>query len=93
MPWKKDKYPPDWPEIARRVKEKAGWKCEWCGKPHNPKVPGETLTVHHLDGDPSNCDESNLRALCQRCHLKDQARVERLKLKREIEKTQTVMEL
>ena len=27
------------------------------------------LTVAHLDQDPRNCDRSNLRALCQRCHL------------------------
>lgn len=26
------------------------------------------LTVAHLDQDPANMDESNLRALCQRCH-------------------------
>jgi 5-methylcytosine-specific restriction endonuclease McrA len=28
------------------------------------------LTVAHLDHDPRNCDPSNLRALCQRCHLR-----------------------
>jgi len=27
------------------------------------------LTVAHLDHNPTNCDYSNLRALCQRCHL------------------------
>jgi hypothetical protein len=27
------------------------------------------LTVAHLDQDPRNNDDSNLRALCQRCHL------------------------
>lgn len=27
-------YPPDWPEIARRVKERAGWRCEHCGAKH-----------------------------------------------------------
>lgn len=26
------------------------------------------LTVAHLDHQPENCDRSNLRALCQRCH-------------------------
>jgi hypothetical protein len=29
-----------------------------------------TLTVAHLDHVPSNCDRSNLRALCSGCHLK-----------------------
>lgn len=28
------------------------------------------LTVAHLDHDPSNCDDANLRAWCQRCHLR-----------------------
>lgn len=43
---------------------------------------GETLfaqwrigTVHHLDGDKSNCRWWNLLALCQRCHLTIQSRV------------------
>lgn len=33
------------------------------------------LTVHHLDGDKSNCRWWNLLALCQKCHLSVQARV------------------
>lgn len=33
------------------------------------------LTVHHFDGDKANCRWWNLLALCQRCHLKIQARV------------------
>ena len=28
------------------------------------------LTIAHLDHQPENCDESNLRAWCQRCHLR-----------------------
>lgn len=28
------------------------------------------LTVAHLDHRPENCDPSNLRALCQQCHLR-----------------------
>lgn len=27
------------------------------------------LTVMHLDHNPQNCDYSNLRAACQKCHL------------------------
>lgn len=27
------------------------------------------LTTAHLDHDPSNCDERNLRAFCAPCHL------------------------
>ncbi len=28
------------------------------------------LTVAHLDHDPRNCDDANLAALCQQCHLR-----------------------
>lgn len=67
-----ERYPPDWDEISLNVREEAGWRCEWCGarqgEPH--PVTGSTvvLTVAHLDHDPSHCERSNLRALCQRCH-------------------------
>lgn len=33
------------------------------------------LTVHHLDGNKSNCVWWNLLALCQRCHLQVQTRL------------------
>lgn len=33
-------------------------------------------TVHHFDGRKDNCVWWNLLALCQRCHLKTQARVD-----------------
>lgn len=68
MPWKRHLYPDNWEEIAYKVKEAAGWKCERCGHPHDP-AKGRTLTVHHLDGDPRNCKPENLAALCQKCHL------------------------
>ena len=29
-----------------------------------------TLTVAHLDHTPSNCDRTNLKALCSVCHLR-----------------------
>jgi hypothetical protein len=34
------------------------------------------LTVHHLDGNKANCRWWNLAALCQRCHLQIQGRVQ-----------------
>lgn len=33
------------------------------------------LTVAHLDHAPENCDPANLRALCQRCHLRYDAQL------------------
>ena len=67
-------YPPDWPEIAKAVKDAAGWRCLRCGYPHDV-ASGHVMTVHHLDGDKSNCRWWNLPALCQRCHLSIQGRV------------------
>lgn len=67
-------YPPDWKEIADRVKTEAGWMCIRCGHPHD-YVTGHVLTVHHLDLNPSNCRWWNLAALCQKCHLTIQAKV------------------
>lgn len=65
-------YPANWPEIAQEVKNYAGWRCENCDHPHQVET-GYCLTVHHLDGDKSNCRPKNLVALCQRCHLRVQA--------------------
>lgn len=67
-------YPPDWPAIAGAVKDAAGRCCIRCSHAHAPAV-GRCLTVHHLDGDKSNCRWWNLLALCQACHLSVQARV------------------
>ena len=67
-------YPDNWPEIATEIKDRSAWTCERCNHPHD--VPsGHVLTVHHLDGNKSNCADWNLAALCQRCHLKIQGRV------------------
>jgi 5-methylcytosine-specific restriction endonuclease McrA len=69
-----DTYPETWPAIALRIKDIAGWKCERCGHPHCFDTK-HVLTVHHLDGNKANCEDWNLAALCQRCHLKIQGRV------------------
>ena len=66
-------YPLDWSCIAWNIKTEAGWCCEHCGHPHD--IPsGYMLTVHHLDMNKGNCAYENLVALCQRCHLRIQAR-------------------
>ena len=70
----KGEYPENWKEIADQVKEEAEWVCIRCGHPHDPKA-GYCLTVHHLDMNPANCHWWNLVALCQRCHLRIQAKV------------------
>src|SRR3990167_7650791 len=68
-------YPPEWPSIAAAVKAAAGWKCVRCGCAHS-RDDWRILTVHHWDGDTGNCRWWNLMALCQRCHLSIQGRVD-----------------
>lgn len=66
-------YPEHWKLIAGLVKCRARWCCEHCGH-FDDVTTGHVLTVHHLDGDKSNCCDDNLVALCQVCHLHWQAR-------------------
>ncbi len=68
-------YAKDWSEISLGVKEAALWRCIRCGHDHSRET-GHVLTVHHFDGDKANNALWNLMALCQRCHLKFQARVD-----------------
>lgn len=74
MPMQKNRYPPDWPQIARQVKEDAGWFCEDCFRDcSHPVDQTERMSVHHLDHDPSNNARENLIALCSGCHLRRDA--------------------
>lgn len=78
-PENKARYPKDWKQIADRIRERAGDRCE--GSPAYPDCRAENrephpetwsmvvLTVAHLDHTPENCGDDNLRAMCQRCHL------------------------
>ena len=78
-------YPKDWKEIRRRILDRAHDRCEVCGVENHtwrpslsPTGPSDAvwvvLTIAHLDHDPTNNDPSNLRALCQRCHNRHDAR-------------------
>lgn len=77
-PENRARYPADWPQISRDVRERAGWVCEGSpaypscraahGQPHPVTGSRVVLTVAHLDHTPENVAWSNLRAWCQRCH-------------------------
>lgn len=79
-PENKARYPEDWKAISRRIRARAGNRCEgspeypYCRaenhKPHPETGSKVVLTVAHLDHRPENCAEDNLRAWCQRCHLR-----------------------
>lgn len=72
-------YPKNWEEIVEKVRERSGNRCEFvddegrrCDAVHRSPHPVTgsmvILTVAHLDHRPENCDPSNLRHACQRCH-------------------------
>lgn len=58
---RKLRLPADWPTRRQRVLRKAGYRCAECR--------GPASEVDHIEpGDDHS--ESNLRALCKRCHAK-----------------------
>jgi hypothetical protein len=52
----------------RRCEERNGEPAKWA----KGKV---VLTVAHLDNDASRNDDDNLKAMCQRCHLRYDAKL------------------
>lgn len=79
MPFDRGLYPGNWREISIAIRNRAGWCCEECGavngEPHPETGSCVVLTVAHLDHDPQNCNPSNLRAWCQCCHLRYDAKL------------------
>ena len=78
-------YPKNWKDISAAIRERAKQRCECegeCGL-HPGKRCEElngakakwakgkiVLTVSHLNHQPSDCRAANLKAMCQRCHLR-----------------------
>jgi hypothetical protein len=66
MPMDRARYPENWKEISKAVKDRAGWKCEACGIKHHTmrlnakgKPFREFMTTAHLgvtlaDGSPGD---------------------------------------
>lgn len=74
-PENKSRYPKNWKEISEQIRfVRANNRCEVCDaenyKPHPITGSKVILTVAHLDHKPENCSEENLKAMCQRCHLR-----------------------
>jgi len=83
-PENKKRYPKNWKQISEDIRfNRAGNRCEVCGAINYSWVNRKSreiclsdeddairiiLTVAHLDHTPENCDYSNLKAMCQKCH-------------------------
>lgn len=76
-PENKGRYPKNWKQIRQKILDRAGNFCEFCGRENHTQYFNEktgrwvkvVLTIAHLNHQPEDCDEENLKALCQRCHL------------------------
>lgn len=77
-PENKALYPKNWKQVVARIRERSGNKCE--GSPAYPDCHVENakehpatgsivvLTVGHLNHDPRDNRDENLKHWCQRCH-------------------------
>lgn len=61
-------YPSNWDYISQNYRDKVGWKCEECSVDLSDPDLRKYLDVHHKDGNKANNNESNLVALCVKCH-------------------------
>lgn len=48
---------------------RTGKPIDWEGNATGYKVFMIVLTIAHLDHVPENCEDNNLKAWCQKCHL------------------------
>ena len=78
----------DWVEASEAGMPKGDWSDEnghWIAylagfydnineANHGYRMAKTILTISHQDHDPTNNNPSNLRALCQRCHLRHDAK-------------------
>jgi hypothetical protein len=72
-------YPPNWKEMSLQCKQRARFCCEWCGIAQGTERTSRqgkpykvVLTVHHPHGNTLDPD-ALIVALCQVCHLRDDA--------------------
>lgn len=81
-PENKQRYPKNWKDIRAAILERAHNCCEFCGKENHSYVLNEktgktvrvVITIAHIDHRPENCNPDNIRALCQACHNKYDAK-------------------
>ena len=61
-------YTRDWEYISKEYREKHNYTCENCGLKIEDDYDKQFMHVHHISGDKTNNNESNLKCLCLYCH-------------------------
>lgn len=93
MPWatsnRKDRLPPDWPEIRIRIFQRDKYRCQWRPFKGSTEICGQLATdVDHIERGDNHAD-SNLQALCAPHHRRkssSEGRQAQLAAKRQITK-------
>lgn len=60
-----------WRHDRKQALQRERFRCQRCGRTQvelDELGEGESLEVHHVDGDPAHNHPSNLRVLCPDCH-------------------------
>jgi hypothetical protein len=63
-------YSPQFYQFAKTIKEKRGYRCEGinCRVDLSARQDRRFLHAHHIDGDKSDSNPTNIKLLCIRCH-------------------------
>lgn len=77
-PEQRKRYVDNWEDISLAYREQTNWQCEECGIAQSmwriskafSRPYKVVIQVAHLNQDPSDNRDENLRSLCQVCHLK-----------------------
>jgi hypothetical protein len=65
-------YTPDWDETSRIYRIKKNFTCEDCGVKLNEVYSHSYfLETHHINGNKTDNDDSNLKCVCTLCHACD----------------------
>jgi len=62
-------YPKNWKEIATKFKTKKGLVCSHCKFKDESAINKWFFDVDHINGNKSECKDSNLQVLCKLCHV------------------------